>query len=83
MKNILILTFILFALTGCSSLTQNRYKSAVLIEITPEIKSILFPYKPNNDEKIREAISRLKIISSRKNLDLLTTEMELFSPMKL
>ena len=38
MKNILILAFISFTLTGCSSLTQDRYKSAVLIEITPEIK---------------------------------------------
>jgi putative ABC transport system substrate-binding protein len=42
----------------------------LILEITPEIKTILLPYKPNNDEKIREAISRLKIITSRKNLDL-------------
>jgi hypothetical protein len=38
MKNILTLTLISLALIACSSLAQNGYKSAVLIEITPEIK---------------------------------------------
>ncbi len=38
MKNNLNLALISLALTACSSLAQNGYKSAVLIEMTPEIK---------------------------------------------